>query len=81
MVITSKTQQNKITEIKHGLSPKSSFFIAIKIGSVIWEDAHIINMNWSKREHQEANIIFFKSNPLPMKNNLVEKRVNEAQSG
>ena len=39
-----------------GLSPNKYFFFnAFKLGMIVWEDAHIGNMNWSKREHQEAN--------------------------
>ena len=61
--------------------PRVLFFNAFQLGAVVWEDAHIRNMNWSKREHQEAIQNAFKSNPLPMQNNLVKKQVNEAQSG
>jgi hypothetical protein len=32
------------------------FFNAFELGSVIREDAHIKNMNWSKREHQGENM-------------------------
>jgi hypothetical protein len=41
-----------------------AFFIAIKIGIVILKHAHVT----------------FKSNPLPMKKNLVKKQVMKAQS-
>ena len=49
--------KRKSTESKkyNGLSPKSSFFKAIKIGIVILKDAHVKNKSWSKREHQKAN--------------------------
>jgi hypothetical protein len=39
-----------------GYLPRVLFFNAFELGSVIWEDAHIGNINWSKREHQGANI-------------------------
>jgi hypothetical protein len=64
------------------LSPKSSFFIAIKIGIVISKDANV-----SARKELEAKESIkkqiqntFKSNPLPMKKNLVKKQVMKAQS-
>jgi hypothetical protein len=58
VVITSKTQmKEKELNVKTlGYLPRVLFFNAFELGSVIWEDAHIRNMNWSKIEHQGANI-------------------------
>jgi hypothetical protein len=44
-----------------GYLPRVLFFNAFELGAesanqVTWEDAHIRNMNWSKREHQGENI-------------------------
>jgi hypothetical protein len=36
--------------------PRVLFFNAFELGSVIWEDAYIRNMNGSQKEHQGANI-------------------------
>jgi hypothetical protein len=39
-----------------GYLPRVLFFNAFELSSVIWENAHIRNMNWRKREHQGENI-------------------------
>jgi hypothetical protein len=39
-----------------GYLPGVLFFNAFELGSVIWEDAHIRNMNGSKKAPQGANI-------------------------
>jgi hypothetical protein len=74
--------KRKITETKHGLSPKSSFFIAIKMGIVILKDAHVSARNELEAKEsikkQIRNTFKFKS--LPMKKNLVKKQVMKAQS-
>ena len=55
-----------------GYLPRSSFFIAIKMGSVIRVDAK----ESIKKQIQNT----FKSNMLPMHRNLVNKQVHEEQS-
>jgi hypothetical protein len=63
------------------LSPKSSFFIAIKIGIVILKDAHVSTRKELQAKESIKNQIqnTFKSNPLPMQRNFVRKQIIEAR--
>ena len=60
--------------------PRSAFFIAIKMGSVISmmhsQEIRIEAKESIKKQIQNT----FKSNMLPMKRNLVNKQVHEEQS-
>ena len=61
-----------------GYLPRSSFFIAIKMGSAVLmmhsQEIVVEAKESIKRQIQNT----FKSNPLPMKRNLVRKQIMEA---
>ena len=58
-----------------GYLPRSAFFIAIKMGSVI-SMMHSQEIRVEAKESIKKQIQnTFKSNPLPMKRNLVNKQV------
>ncbi len=61
-----------------GYLPRSSFFIAIKMGSAVLmmhsQEISVEAKESIKRQIQNT----FKSNMLPMKRNLVNKQVQEA---
>ena len=63
-----------------GYLPRSAFFIAIKMGSVIsmMHSQEIVVEAKESIKKQIRNT--FKPNPLPMKRNLVNKQVHEEQS-
>jgi hypothetical protein len=51
------SNKRKITEsTTMGYLPRVLFFNAFELGTVIWEDAHVRNMNGSQKEHQGSNI-------------------------
>jgi hypothetical protein len=56
-----------------GYLPRSSFFIAIKMGSAVLMIHSQKIVFEAKREYHEAIQNTFKSNPLPMQRNLVHK--------
>ena len=61
-----------------GYPPRSAFFIAIKMGSVNLmmhsQEIRVEAKESIKKQIQNK----FKSNPLPMKRNLVNKQIHEA---
>jgi hypothetical protein len=65
-----------------GYIPRVLFFNAFELGAVILKDAHVsARKELEGRESIKKQIRnTFKSNPLPMKKNLVKKQVMKAQS-
>ena len=61
-----------------GYLPRSAFFIAIKMGSVILmmltQEIRVEVKESIKKQIQNT----FKPNPLPMKRNLVNRQIHEA---
>jgi hypothetical protein len=65
-----------------GYLPRVLFFNAFELGVLILKDAHVsVRKELEAKESIKKQIRnSFKSNPLPMKNNLVKKQVMKAQS-
>ena len=64
-----------------GCLPQALFFNAFQLGIMILNDADVrMRVEANKRASRNNYKNTFKSNPLPMRNNLVEKQVNESQS-